>query len=534
MRIALWILLLSALPAPAADFTGLNCGEDSTGAPVAELQRMGKELVKAVSKGVDQTSCDEILWSLADRNRQLKIISEKGYPVNQEKEDSWMTRVEEAAQVISSKKSQSMPDLARDPACLLYRDLSLAIGINSDKSHNENSISAGLEELKSELGLIEDELRLLGLASSAEPYLECISGREISLPSAEAMKVCATELRFADGKLVAGLLEKEYRHPHRLACLVSARFRARAEAMITEASGFKPKIDRILASSRSTAKEREKRRFEFYQRLYPKFSRLKTYSQERGFACEEQFRAEKERFKQRLRLLKYTDSKGEGTGTGFFVRTSPAGSVFVTAEHVAFSGEKSRAPRTLKVTDHEQKATEYEALRFEQKPGLYDFAHDAVQMTAPAAADAFLPAAEGELPKLGQEFELLGLASRPAVLGGWEPAYVRYRCYFAGIDRGLRNEASYAFHCPTRNAPGGGSSGGAMVDDQGKVWGIISGGISAEKVVAATPVSLGKGGVLNFGFNHSFHFSHCLNIAKLSDARPCQVIPGLTFEKSVP
>lgn len=161
-------------------------------------------------------------------------------------------------------------------------------------------------------------------------------------------------------------------------------------------------------------------------------------------------------------------------------------------------------------------------------PGEIDFSLDISFKPTARPSRAFKTAATQELVSLraGRLFYALGF---PITLKGRVDAIP---CVFEGFAPGQRKsrEAQLLLYCPGRGNSVG-ISGGPLVDEGGRVWGMISSQAAYSGALLATPV-LEMDGKLQQGVGITFQSDLCYN-RNLTYRGPCTVMPNM-FETQIP
>jgi hypothetical protein len=155
-------------------------------------------------------------------------------------------------------------------------------------------------------------------------------------------------------------------------------------------------------------------------------------------------------------------------------------------------------------------------------PGYFDRGNDIIQ--APASGD-FKPLeviAESNVPMRGQRFHIAGFP------GGSRENFQMYDCTFLGFDRSFSRDSEqmvYVMNCPGVPGALNGMSGGPVVDDFGRVWGVVSEHSQIVGRVFVAPISRDKQGGINMGFQTIFTTDNCFRDNMLGLKR-CQVMPN--------
>jgi hypothetical protein len=221
-------------------------------------------------------------------------------------------------------------------------------------------------------------------------------------------------------------------------------------------------------------------------------------------------------------------------GTGFYFSTRD-GRFLATAAHVPDLDVRDDTSRMLSQILANGK-TRSKTMKFSIEPGLFDAGRDVSLKPADGRRGPSLPVVgEDESPELGQRFYVTGF---PA--SGHDKFQV-VRCTFLGYSPRLPDEqngqvrpqkdAAYKLRCPGAGDLHG-ASGGALVDERGRVWGINVSSEPATSSFHAMPISLNASGKLNIGIQKVFLSDLCYNALEFVPHR-CQVMPNM-YDKDIP
>jgi hypothetical protein len=242
--------------------------------------------------------------------------------------------------------------------------------------------------------------------------------------------------------------------------------------------------------------------------------------------CEEWEKAEAKKIEISVRRLLSED--GHGTG---FVLAGPGGKPeLLSARHVAYRGESTESVRLYPLAITPEKNPRH-GIEFEVKPGLYDRSRDLIKRSLSSAPASFTAVADGTVIPAGEKVTIFGYPANR------EAKFTSHSCQVKGIGRNVfdtPSAESYLLICPGAETHIGGMSGGPVTNGKGEVIGVVSAHNPITNVVIVQPVSRNPKGENRFGFQNTFLSSACFDDADTTKAKPCQVIPGLTYEESLP
>lgn len=222
-------------------------------------------------------------------------------------------------------------------------------------------------------------------------------------------------------------------------------------------------------------------------------------------------------------------SSGPISGSAFIAEAGGR-KYLVTAAHVSSVTVKPK--RDPKEKDPQLVTKNADGLIEQETMGVYpgeiDLALDITFKPTSRPSRAFKVAASHELANLkaGTPFYALGF---PLALRGRVDAVP---CVFEGFIPGQRKsrEAQLLLYCPGRGNSKG-ISGGPLVDEEGRVWGMSSSQTAYSGALLATPV-LEKDGKLQQGVGGIFQSALCYN-RNLTYRGSCTVMPNM-YETEVP
>lgn len=216
-------------------------------------------------------------------------------------------------------------------------------------------------------------------------------------------------------------------------------------------------------------------------------------------------------------------------GSGFFINTQ-SGRYLVTAAHVSepkIDPESNRKPQPMmQMISPGGKASKN--VRFDIIPGMIALNVD-ITLARQEKGRGLELVGEDEVPQLGQHFYVAGY---PAFAG---EKFQVLRCTFYGfgprLSDGNQTEASYLLRCPGAGDMHG-ISGGPMVDERGRVWGVNTVSIPYTSSLGVAPLMQNKSGVPKIGIQQIFLSDLCYTPFQYEPQR-CQVMPNM-YNKDVP
>jgi S1-C subfamily serine protease len=323
----------------------------------------------------------------------------------------------------------------------------------------------------------DDEYRLQGLSADLEMSLAYFRGKQKAAAS--------LGMRIADSRLVESL-----------ACM---------KPLTTE---LRPDFEQLVASfdeSIRTLENLKSKVHEFIERHPPKCTAQREWD-----------------FKRFTASLIHTSEAA--SGSGFFIEAGGQ-KYLLTAAHVSQVSVQA-SEQILAFTIGESKLIEQEEM--ELSPGEFNAALDVSLKKTSRKVPALKAASAHELSTLepGHRFYALGF---PLNKNG---RAVAIPCWFEGFAPGQRQsrEAQMLLYCPGRTRAVG-ISGGPLVDEQGRVWGMNSSEAAYSGALLVTPI-LEDHGRLQLGVQQVFLSSLCYE-RNLASPRRCQVMPNM-FETQVP
>jgi len=228
----------------------------------------------------------------------------------------------------------------------------------------------------------------------------------------------------------------------------------------------------------------------------------------------------------------HTDS--ERYGTGFYIRGEKGKTELVTAQHVGFNEGSHQNKNLLSI-----KGEGTIAIDFPVEPGSYHATGDIIK-TKVDSQDSALAVVDSDFhPQLGQTIRISGYP------GSRKGEFSTVSCRYLGVGNGSAesedskfigsDREAYFLHCPAVEDKLAGMSGGPAMLDDGKVLGLVGAHSLVNNVVAIMPLGRDEQGKVHIGFQKIFHTPHCYKDLLLSGGpKPCQVIPGLTYETNIP
>lgn len=206
-----------------------------------------------------------------------------------------------------------------------------------------------------------------------------------------------------------------------------------------------------------------------------------------------------------------------GFGTIFFIDAGRGEVRGVTAEHIYNENDRwgDFSSRAFKYSQTSQ--------NMQPEPGLYNRGLDIIQTRVTGGRTASLRLIEaGAIPQIKQKFYLAGF---PLVR---DKKFTVYKCGFLGFSRSRvprSTSTAYVLSCPNVHGHIGGMSGGPVVDEGGRVWGMISDHDRFLGRVYVAPLSMTPDGQVQMGIQQYFLSDQCFGDGE-ANPRRCQVMPN--------
>lgn len=215
-------------------------------------------------------------------------------------------------------------------------------------------------------------------------------------------------------------------------------------------------------------------------------------------------------------------------GTGFVLAGAGGQPELFSARHVGFKGESFAPNQLVMLGIHAEKQPRY-GVEFEVKPGYYDRGKDLVKRSLSSARTSLKAVPEGTVMAAGEKARIFGY---PANRDG---QFTSLGCEIKGIGRNIFDtpySESYLLSCPGAESHIGGMSGGPVLNDQGEVIGVVTAHNPLTNMVVVQPVSRNPQGENRFGFQNIFLYDNCFEDSDISKPKRCQIIPGITYDKT--
>lgn len=208
------------------------------------------------------------------------------------------------------------------------------------------------------------------------------------------------------------------------------------------------------------------------------------------------------------------DVEERGSGTGFYFAAPNGKTYLASARHVPTLGGDYTEP-LYAVTKPGGSL-----FSFHIEPGKYDYENDSVLEEADPQEHPLKLVDSNEQPAFGQLFRAGGF---PGVANG---KFTTIDCRFQGYGPNVNGGMAYFLHCPV-NIPVNGMSGGPLMSEDGRVWGIAVNQVEEQGLLVASPISTAKNGEPKFGVEGTFLTDHCYGSIQLPQPpHRCQVFPG--------
>lgn len=212
-------------------------------------------------------------------------------------------------------------------------------------------------------------------------------------------------------------------------------------------------------------------------------------------------------------------------GTAFYISVGDEVRV-VTAEHIynEFDLWSALEPKTLTFTTVSFRHTNRSQTTRELSPeaGLYNRGADIIQKRVTDRNAGLKLISSSALPEDGQNFYLVGY---PKVK---DYKYTVYRCTFYGYAISKVPTSSsmvYVLRCPGVDGHIAGMSGGPVLDESGKVWGLITDHNPFLARVYVSPMSITPEHEVRMAIQQTFMSNRCVSENEFEPHR-CQVMPN--------
>ncbi|MGZ3721492.1 MAG: S1 family peptidase, partial [Bdellovibrionales bacterium] len=211
-------------------------------------------------------------------------------------------------------------------------------------------------------------------------------------------------------------------------------------------------------------------------------------------------------------------------GSGFYFMTTSQ-RYLATAAHVSHLYLESEGDTTKLILS---RGTQQSSVQFKTLPGLAELTRDVTLKTEAIEGPGLKLVGENELPQPGQRFYLTGFPS------SGNDRFQIVRCSFLGFGPRLpevQENATYYLRCPGAGDMHG-ISGGAMLDAEGRVWGVNSSSEPHASAFHATPISMNVAGEVKIGLQQTFLTDLCYSTFEAEPHR-CQIMPVM-LDKDIP
>ncbi|MBY0315508.1 MAG: serine protease [Bdellovibrionales bacterium] len=183
-------------------------------------------------------------------------------------------------------------------------------------------------------------------------------------------------------------------------------------------------------------------------------------------------------------------------------------------------------PREVVDANVREKVENGQVLNFRVTPQTHDRARDiAIGDARRENRNQFMPVISStEKPRVGQRFVLAGFPSNR------NSEFTTHDCTFKGygsIDQ-YSNERTYLIYCPSAESMVSGMSGGPLIDQSGRVWGVAHAADDGDtNLIHVSPLSRSSDGRTRMGIQETFDSDDCYRLANETYERHrCRIRPN--------